>query len=218
MGKVIAIDGPSGAGKGTVAKLLAGKLGFTYLDTGALYRAIALLFLEKGMRPEDSDERLSNALKDAIIAFDNGKIRLNGRDVSADIRSTEAGHFASVFSARKVVRDFLLGLQRDMSSDYDLVAEGRDTTTVVFPSAWKKFYVDASVDERIRRRYLQLKGMSADVTEADARKDIVERDKRDSGRDIAPLAKAKDAVPMDTTNMSVDQVVEKMLEFIRANP
>jgi cytidylate kinase len=222
MGKVIAIDGPSGAGKGTIAKLLAKKLGFSYLDTGAFYRAVALALREKGIEPDASDAEISEALKGISVTFKDGKVFLHdnsalfyGRDVSEEIRSTEMGHYSSVFSARKVVRDFLLDIQRSASLHSDLVAEGRDMTTVVFPDAWKKFYLDASVEERAKRRYLQLKKMGINITESEAKKDVVERDLRDSGRDIAPLRKADDAVIIDSSSMTINKVLENILKIVR---
>ncbi len=217
MGKVIAIDGPSGAGKSTIAKMLAEKLGFVYLDTGALYRAVALFFLGKGIKPEDGDGILAGTLNSCEIGFKKGRVILNGSDISADIRTPEVGHYSSVFSARKVVRDFLLDLQRRASLANDLVVEGRDTTTVVFPEAWKKFYMDASIGERTKRRYLQLKEMGLDVAEEKAERDVIERDKRDQSRDIAPLARAGDAIIIDTTERSVEQILERMIELIRSD-
>ena len=217
MGKVIAIDGPSGAGKGTIAKLLAGKLGFSYLDTGALYRAVALALREKGIKPEDSDEKLKNTLSVTDVSFKNGKVSLNGKDVSEEIRTTEMGHYSSVFSARKIVRDFLLDIQRNASLHSDLVAEGRDMTTVVFPNAWKKFYLDASVEDRAKRRYLQMKEKGINITESEAKKDVVERDVRDSGRDIAPLRKADDAVLIDSSSMTIDKVLENIMKVVRTS-
>ena len=126
------------------------------------------------------------------------------------------GHYSSVFSARKVVRDFLLDIQRSASRNADLVAEGRDMTTVVFPDAWKKFYLDASVEERAKRRYLQLKEKGIDITESEAKKDVVERDVRDSGRDIAPLRKADDVVLIDSSSMTINKVLENILKVVRA--
>ncbi|MDP3049113.1 MAG: d(CMP) kinase [Thermodesulfovibrionales bacterium] len=254
MGKVIAIDGPSGAGKGTIAKLLARKLGFSYLDTGALYRVVALALREKGIEPDDSDEKILAVLKCITITLKDGKVFLKenselrtlasallgesartlntnpplppfvkggeggfDRDVSELIRSTETGHYSSVFSAKKVVRDFLLDIQRSASLNADLVAEGRDMTTVVFPDAWKKFYLDASVEERAKRRYLQLKEKGINITESEAKKDVVERDVRDSGRDIAPLRKADDAVLIDSSSMTINKVLENILKVVRAD-
>jgi len=216
MGKVIAIDGPSGAGKGTIAKLLAEKLGFSYLDTGALYRAVALGLREKGINPEDTDDKLKSVLSVTDVSFKNGKVYLNGKDVSEEIRTTEMGHYSSVFSARKIVRDFLLDTQRKAADNGDLVAEGRDMTTVVFPNAWKKFYLDASVEERARRRYLQLKEKGINATESDAKKDVVERDARDSGRDIAPLRKADDAVVIDSSTLTIDEVLQNIMKVAGA--
>ncbi len=218
MGRVIAIDGPSGAGKSTVARMLAAGLGFVYLDTGALYRAVALLFLRNGIVPEDSDQALARALESAEVRFRDGRVLLNGADVSKDIRTTEVGHYSSVFSARKVVREFLLGVQRNAALDNDLVAEGRDTTTVIFPDAQKKFFMDATVAERTKRRYGQLKEMGLEATEEKARRDVVERDERDRGRDIAPLTIAKDAIIIDTTDRSIEQVVDCILEIVKSDP
>jgi cytidylate kinase len=218
MSKVIAIDGPSGAGKSTVARMLAERLGFTYLDTGALYRAVALLFLRQGITPDVDDKTLARALGPAEICFEQGKIMLNGKDVSSDIRTPEVGHYSSVFSARKVVRDFLLDVQRRTSSAHDLVVEGRDTTTVVFPDAYRKFYMDASIEERTRRRHRQLEEMGIHVTIAAAEKDVRERDERDQGRDIAPLTKAKDAIIIETTGKSIEQILQKLTEEVRAHP
>ena len=217
MGEVIAIDGPSGAGKSTVAKMLAERLGFFYLDTGALYRAVALLFLRKGITPEDDDRVLLKVLSSSEVRFDRGKCLLNGEDVSRDIRDPGVGHYSSVFSARKVVRDFLLDVQRRASLDNDLVVEGRDTTTVVFPGAQKKFYMDASVAERAERRYRQLKEIGLDITAEQAEDDVRKRDTRDQSRDLAPLVKAKDAIIIDTTDKSIGQILENILEIIRSD-
>ena len=218
MGEVIAIDGPSGAGKSTIAKMLAERLGFVYLDTGALYRATALFFLLRKITPEDPEPVLAEALKSAEVLFERGKVFLNGKDVSADIRTPEVGHYSSVFSARKVVRDFLLDVQRKAALGNDLVVEGRDTTTIIFPDATIKFYIDASVAERAKRRFLQLKEMGMVVTPEKAERDVADRDKRDQDRDIAPLTKAKDAIIIDTTNRSIEQVFETILRMVKSDP
>lgn len=216
MGRVIAIDGPSGAGKSTVSKMLAEKLGFEYLDTGALYRATALALRKKGVVPEDSDEKIAASLRDISIEFANGKVFADGRDVSDEIRTKEAGHYSSVFSARRPVRAFLLPLQRAQARTKDIVAEGRDMTTVVFPDAWKKFYLDASAQERAQRRYGQLLANGRNPTVKDALEDVLERDKRDSSRDLAPLRRADDAVYIDTTEIAADEVVKKMLQAVKS--
>ena len=215
MNRVIAIDGPSGAGKSTIAKLLARELGFEYLDTGALYRAVALSLLQRGLNEESRDHDIVTALEKTKVAFRHGKVFLNHKDVSQEIRSPQASHFASVFSARRVVREFLLDIQREALHHEDLVAEGRDMTTVVFPYAYKKFYLDASAEERARRRTLELIAKGYEADEERIRLDIIERDARDSGRDLAPLKKAEDAVLIDSTGLSVDDVFRTILAIIQ---
>ena len=218
MRKVIAIDGPSGAGKTTIAKLVAKELGFDYLDTGALYRTVALAFKNSGIELKDSDDKLRDVLDNSRIAFSDGKVFLNGKDVSEDIRSSEIDHYSSVFSARKVIRDFLLEVQRDSALDADLVVEGRDTTTVVFPDAKIKIYLSASLEERAKRRYLQFREKGIDISIDESRMNITERDIRDSNRKIAPLKIASDALLVDSSNLSVEQVLKKILAFVRTDP
>jgi cytidylate kinase len=215
MGRVIAIDGPSGAGKSTVAKMLSEMLGFKYLDTGALYRAVALGLVRQGIKPDDSDERLIEALNKISVRFSGGKVFLDGEDVSTEIRTTEIGHYSSVFSARKPVRDFLLPVQRNAAANDNLVAEGRDMTTVVFPDAWRKFYIDASVEARVKRRYLQLQKNGIPVSMEKAREDVIARDRRDSSRDVAPLKKAEDAIFIDSSDLSIEEVIKKVLRAVK---
>ena len=218
MRKIIAIDGPSGSGKTTVAKLIAKELGFSYLDTGALYRAVALALRNNAIEPEASDDKITDVLSKNYISFNNGRVFLNGLDVSEDIRSTEIDHYSSVFSARKIVRDFLLYAQRDAALNSDLVVEGRDTTTVVFPEARKKIYLDASVEERAKRRYLQYKGKNIDISMDESIRSIINRDLRDASRGIAPLKKASEALSIDSSNLSIELVIKKILDFIRTDP
>jgi CMP/dCMP kinase len=215
---VIAIDGPSGSGKTTVAKLIAQEVGYSYLDTGAMYRAVALALRQNMVAPEDSDERIGEVLGQNRVLFQDGKVFLNGVDVSEAIRSTEIDHYSSVFSTRKVVRDFLLEAQRDAARYNNLVAEGRDTTTVVFPGAQKKIFLNASVEERARRRYLQYSEKGLTISMNEAKKSIIARDERDSGRDIAPLIIASDALLVDSSDLSIENVKEKILEYIRNGP
>ncbi|MGC2063782.1 MAG: (d)CMP kinase [Thermodesulfovibrionales bacterium] len=215
MKKVVAIDGPSGAGKSTVAKMLARELGFDYLDTGALYRAVALYLVRQGLQEEASDDAVATALKKVRVEFRQGRVMVNNADVSDEIRSPEASHFASVFSARKPVREYLLDIQRDAARHADIVAEGRDMTTVVFPQAYRKFYLDASVTERTRRRTTELLSKGYEVHEERILADILERDARDAGRDIAPLKRSEDACFVDSTGLDVTEVFNRMLMSLK---
>lgn len=216
MKKVVAIDGPSGAGKTTAAKLVAKELGYNYLDTGALYRAIAVSLRNKGAETGDSDDKLGEVLGSTDVRFIDGKVFLNGRDVSDEIRSKEIDHYSSVFSARKIVRDFLLDAQRNAALLHNLVVEGRDATTVVFPKAGKKVFLDASVEERAGRRYRQFKEKGIDITMDEAMQCIMDRDQRDAGRDIAPLTVASDALLIDSSNLSIQQVIQKILDYVKS--
>lgn len=218
MKRVIAIDGPSGSGKTTMAKLIARELGFNYLDTGALYRAIALALRENVITPEDEGEKIGNVLRRTVVTFKDGRVFLNGNDVSDNIRSKDMDHYSSVFSARSIVRDYLLGAQRQAALENDLVVEGRDTTTIVFPDAAKKVFLDASVEERAKRRYNQFRGKGGDMGLDEARKNIIDRDQRDSSRDIAPLRVATDALFVDSSDLSIEQVKKKIIDFVRADP
>ncbi len=213
--RVIAIDGPSGAGKSSVAKLLAAAMKFNYLDTGALYRAVALALRRKGIEPEAADAEITRALEGVSVSFRNGAVILDGEDVSGLIRTTEMGHFSSVFSARPPVRKFLMPVQREAALHHDLVAEGRDMTTVVFPNAWKKIYLDATVESRAMRRFLQLKDTGGVTLEA-ATADVVERDRRDSSRDIAPLRRADDAHYIDSSALTLEETVADAIAHIGA--
>jgi cytidylate kinase len=218
MKQVIAIDGPSGSGKTTMAKLIAKELGFNYLDTGALYRAVAIALRANKVEPDDADDKLKAVLDRTDVSFRDGKVYLNDRDVSEEIRSKEIDHFSSVFSARGIVRSFLLDVQRDAAVHDQMVVEGRDTTTVVFPDSKKKIFLDASIEERAKRRYLQYKGEGLDISMDEARKSIIERDQRDASRDIAPLKKAADALLVDSSSLSIDEVREKIIDFIKTDP
>jgi cytidylate kinase len=215
MGKVIAIDGPSGSGKSTVAKMISDMLGFKYLDTGALYRAVALGLVRAGVGPDAPDEKINELLEKVDVSFDGGKVFLDDEDVTDQIRTPEAGHHASVFSARRPVREHLYPIQKQAAERDDLAAEGRDMTTVVFPLAWKKIYLDASVEARAQRRYQQLSRYGVHVDLKRAIEDVVERDKRDSERDLAPLRVAEDAVYVDTSDLTIEEVIKKVLEEVR---
>lgn len=211
---VIAVDGPSGAGKSTAARLLAGRLGYIYIDTGAMYRAVGWKAKREGLDP--ADERAMTELckrTDVSIKLENGGLRVyvDGTDVSGEIRTPEMGMMASAVSKSPAVRARLLTLQRELGANGGVVMDGRDIGTVVFPVADVKFYLDASPEERGRRRYLELKAEGQDVNLAGITEEIVMRDKQDSSRSHAPLKKADDAVFIDSSGMSIAKVLENMV-------
>lgn len=213
MGYNVAIDGPAGAGKSTVAKRVAKELGFVYVDTGAMYRALAVFFLKQGLKPEDT-EKIARSCKEAnvSIGYEDGvqQVYLNGENVTAMLRDEAVGNMASVSSAVEEVRAQLLELQRELARTKDVVMDGRDIGTNILPNADVKVYLTASVETRANRRYLELqeKGVPCDLQEI--ARDIEERDKRDMNRAIAPLRQAEDAVLVDSSNMTIDEVVESI--------
>ncbi len=214
MGYSIAIDGPAGAGKSTIARRVAARLSFIYVDTGAMYRAMGLYFLEKGISPEDA-AAIEAAVEDISVSirYENGEqqVWLNGKDVSGQIRREEVGNMASRTSANARVRKKLVALQRELAKNENVVMDGRDIGTCVLPDATVKIYLTADPAERARRRYLELKekGVEGNLQEIEA--DIRERDHRDMTREISPLRRADDAVLVDASHMSIDQVTDAVL-------
>ncbi len=214
MGYSIAIDGPAGAGKSTIARRVAARLSFIYVDTGAMYRAMGLYFLEKGISPEDA-AAIEAAVEDISVSirYENGEqqVWLNGKDVSGQIRREEVGNMASRTSANARVREKLVALQRELAKNENVVMDGRDIGTCVLPDATVKIYLTADPAERARRRYLELKekGVEGNLQEIEA--DIRERDHRDMTREISPLRRADDAVLVDASHMSIDQVTDAVL-------
>ena len=207
---VIAIDGPSASGKGTIAQLVARRLGFHYLDSGALYRLVGLA--ARRAHVDTSDEmRVARLAKDLDVRFDNGEIYLNQELVTDFLRSEDAGAAASEVAALPAVRNALLLRQRALRAPPGLVADGRDMGSVVFPDARLKIYLTADAAERAKRRYKQLIGKGMDANMAALLQDIKARDGRDSGRVVAPLQKSSDAILLDTTNLSIDDAVNEVL-------
>lgn len=213
-GLVIAIDGPSGAGKSTVARRLAKRLGYTYIDTGAMYRAIGWKAKQEGIDPANETALAGLCGRIQVLLTndaDDPRIAVDGIDVSEAIRTPEMGMTASAVSKSPAVRARLLSLQRDLGARGGVVMDGRDIGTVVFPDAEVKFYLDASPEERGRRRYRELsaKGMEVDLDRIT--RELRERDLQDSGRAIAPLKRAEDALLIDSSDREIDEVVEAML-------
>ena len=207
---VIAIDGPSASGKGTIAQLVAQRLGFHYLDSGALYRLVGLAARRAQVNTSD-EMRVAQLAKDLDVRFDNGEIYLNQELVTDSLRSEEAGAAASEVAALPAVRNALLLRQRALRAPPGLVADGRDMGSVVFPDARLKIYLTADAAERAKRRYKQLIGKGMDANMAALLQDIKARDGRDSGRAIAPLQQSSDAILLDTTNLSIDDAVNEVL-------
>ena len=209
----IAIDGPAGSGKTTVAKALAERLGMEYLDTGAMYRAVALKLDSMGVKPDD--EELDSVLKNIKMKLENGKLYMDGKEVGDEIRTSRAGDLASKYAKSPIVRKHLTRLQREIADERKMVVEGRDIGTVVLPDAELKVFLTASPQERARRRYKELLKKGERVSYDEVLKSIIERDTRDSSRSVAPLKPAEDAVVIDTTDMSVEEVVKKIIELAR---
>ncbi len=215
----IAIDGPAGAGKSTIARLLAKKIDFLYVDTGALYRAIAVYVLDCGIAGDEEDA--IRAACDGIrvsLGYVDGiqRVFVNGNDVSGRIRREEVGNMASVLSAYPAVREKLLNTQREIAGQNDVIMDGRDIGTCILPKAQLKIYLTASVHTRALRRYKELeeKGEPADLAQIE--RDIKERDDRDMHREIAPLRAADDAVTVDSSDMTIDQVVDEICRLYDA--
>ncbi|MCL6474957.1 MAG: (d)CMP kinase [Firmicutes bacterium] len=216
---VIAIDGPAGAGKSSVAKRVAQALGYRYLDTGALYRALAWKAMQRGLRPQDTRYIIEMTRETRVeLQQHNGEQRVlvDGEDVTDAIRAPEVGNLASPISAIPEVREILLDWQREFGRQGGTVAEGRDTGTVVFPKAEVKIFLTASLDERARRRHKELLERGINISFEQVKLDMEARDQRDSTRHVAPLRPAPDAVVINTDHMSLGEVVEEVLRICRA--
>ena len=212
MKKIIAVDGPAGAGKSTVSKICAAKLGYTYIDTGAMYRAVALKVLQSG-KPID-DSLIVDVTRDIRIELDeSARVFLDGREVTTQIRTPEVSRTASLVAKVGYVRQKLTELQRQMASRGNVIMDGRDIGTQVLPNADLKIFLTATVAERARRRFdeLKAKGHAADLAQIET--EITLRDKQDSEREIAPLAQAEDAILLDTTRLTIDEVVAEILRL-----
>ena len=215
----VAIDGPAGAGKSTIAKSLSKKLGVIYVDTGAMYRAMALYLIREGVSASDAAAISSKCnTADISIRFENGEqqVVLNGENVNGFIRTEEVGNMASSSSPNPDVRKKLVELQRKLASEKSVVMDGRDIGTVVLPDAKVKIYLTASSAVRAKRRYDELtaKGETCDLAKIEA--DIIERDHRDMSREISPLKQADDAVLVDTSDMTIDEVENRLMEIVRS--
>ena len=214
---IIAIDGPAGSGKSTVARRLATELGFTYLNTGAMYRAVAIAFKEAGITPAGArdDGRVAQVLKTIKIDFRDERVILNGRDVSAIISNPEVSELASTYSTLPAVREGMRGLQRAIGEPGGIVMEGRDIGTVVFPDAEFKFYFEAPPQVRAERRYAELTAKGDAVNRNEVLRELIERDRRDSAREQAPMRRADDAMVIDTSNLTIEQVISALKERIQ---
>ena len=218
MGYNVAIDGPAGAGKSTIAKLVAKEKGYIYVDTGAMYRGLAIHFLDKGIQPQET-EKVIEACKDAevTIAYEDAvqHVYLNGKDLSSRLRNEEVGNMASVTSAIPEVRKKLLELQQNLAKTQNVIMDGRDIGTCVLPHADVKVYLTASVETRAKRRYQELQEKGEDCNLEEIAHDIEERDRRDMTREIAPLKQAEDAVLVDSSDMTIAEVVKTIVDLCR---
>jgi len=209
---VVTIDGPSGSGKSTIARLLAKRKKFRYLDSGAIYRAVAYILDCKGLVAEES-ENLVELLEDLSVQPGEERISVNGTDVTDKIRLPEVSALASAFSALPAVRNKLLDIQREQAEGQNLVAEGRDMGSVVFPDAELKIFLTAASEERARRRYMELSEKGYKCNFEDILQQITERDRNDSERKVSPLVKPEDAVEIDTTGLVIEEVLRRIMDL-----
>ena len=218
MGYNVAIDGPAGAGKSTIARMVAEEKGLVYVDTGAMYRGLAVYFLDRGIGPEET-ERMEKACEaaDVTIRYEDGaqQVYLNGENITGRLREEAVGNMASRCAAVPAVREKLLELQRRLAKEQDVIMDGRDIGTCVLPDADVKVFLTASVRTRAERRYKELKEKGENVNLAEIEEDIRERDERDSTREIAPLKKAEDAVLVDSSRMTIQEVVRTIAALCR---
>ena len=214
MSFIVAVDGPSGTGKGTITQLVAKKWGFQYLDTGATYRCVTLKLIKEKIKLED-EEKIKKALSEINIEFDGDKVYLDGEEVTKKIREEEVNNLVSQVSHIQIVRNSMVELQRRMSEGKNVILDGRDIGTNVFPNAEVKIYLDASTEERAKRRYKQNKEKGIDISFEDVKKNIEFRDQNDKNSTVGPLKQAKDAIYIDTSNLSIKQVERKVNNIIR---
>ena len=215
MSFIVAIDGPAGAGKGTITKLVGEKLGLVNIDTGATFRCVALNMIQENIKIEE-EKKIQEVLDKIHIKMEpNGKIFLNEKEVTKRIRENDVNDLVSPVSTLPIVRNKLLEIQRKIAEGKNVIMEGRDIGTVVFPNADVKIYLDATAEERARRRVLQNQEKGIEASYEEVLEKIKERDKRDSTREIAPLKKAEDAIYVDSTNLNIDQVVEEVINIIK---
>jgi len=215
----VAIDGPAGAGKSTMARRVAGELGYLYVDTGAIYRTVGYYMRLMGIGPRDTDG-ITRLLDEVNVRLDYGgdgqqHMYLNGRDVTSELRTPEISNYASCVSAIPAVREFLLEMQRSLAREHSVVMDGRDIGTVVLPDADVKIFLTASPEERARRRLCELREKGKDACFEDVLADMKARDRQDTTRAAAPLRRAEDAAELDTTGLTPEQSAEKILEIVR---
>lgn len=217
MGFIVAVDGTAGSGKGSITKIVAEKLNLTAIDTGAMYRCVALAMLEQNIKIEENEKiaELLQKIKIDFIETENGKkVFLNGEDVSLKIRTIEVTEYASPVATIKIVREHLVKLQREMAKSIDVIMEGRDIGTNVFPNADVKIYLDATPEERAKRRFKQNKENGIDTPYEEILKNVIDRDYRDSHRELSPLTKAPDAIYIDSTGMTVEEEADAVIKII----
>ena len=212
---IIAIDGPAGSGKGTIASMVSKKLNLVNIDTGATYRCVALEMLKEGVGLEETDKIIEISKSINIKLTEDSRVFLNNEDVTNKIREKEVTKIVSQVSSIEKVRENLVNLQRNMAKGKNVMMEGRDITTVVFPEADFKFYLDASIDERVKRRILQNKEKGIDMTEDEIRENMEKRDYNDMHKKVGALKRTNDQIYIDTSNISIDEVVNKIIKIVK---